>query len=54
MIKIFCDKCKEQILEGEENTVRISHTFGYGSPCDGDRVEIELCEDCFRDITNEF
>jgi hypothetical protein len=52
MIKIFCDKCEEQIRK--ESVVKIQHTFGYGSPRDGDMIEIELCEDCFQDIINEF
>ena len=52
MVKIFCDKCNEQIRE--ENTVKIQHTFGYGSPRDGDTVELDLCEDCFESFIDEF
>lgn len=51
MIKIFCDKCDEQIRE--ERLVRIKHTFSYGSPRDGDTIELDLCEDCLQDILSE-
>jgi hypothetical protein len=50
MIKIFCDKCTREINQEDESVVKIEHLFSYGSPRDGDKVEIELCEDCFQGV----
>jgi len=46
MKKIFCDSCEIEI--NHNNYVSISHQFGYGSQRDGDRVEIDLCENCLE------
>ena len=46
MKKVFCDSCEIEI--NHNNYVSILHQFGYGSQRDGDRVEIDLCENCLE------
>ena len=34
--------------------VQVKHTFGYFSKRDGQAEEFDLCEDCYKKITDRF
>ena len=47
--KTICDCCNKEIQEFKEY-VNIQKTFGYFAEIfqDGDRYDIDICEDCFE------
>lgn len=47
-----CDKCGEDHLHGNFD-FRFIHVFGYGSPIDGDQVEVALCDICLERLIKE-
>jgi hypothetical protein len=56
MTRVYCDKCKNEITETMElqEVYRIEHRGGYGSVFgDGNRVFIELCQQCLFDMLDE-
>lgn len=53
-MKSFCDRCGEKILPQDENVKVFSAGYkplGIDSP---EWRELTLCEDCQRDLRNEF
>lgn len=48
---ITCDSCKQTVLTKDiisiQKFVSIRHTCGYGDYSDGDRIECDLCGDCW-------
>jgi len=54
---ITCNGCGKKV-EGEYSEMSkiesFSHTFGYGSKRDGDKVEFDLCEKCVDRIFKQF
>ena len=57
LISIICNYCKKElpvengILKAE--AIQIKHTFGYFSKKDGQSEEFDLCEDCYKRITDK-
>ena len=49
IIGLKCDRC-----DYENNNLtqdfHVVHTFGYGSPIDGDTVSFALCDKCLEEI----
>ena len=58
LISVICNYCKKElpvengILKAE--AVQVKHTFGYFSKRDGQAEEFDLCEDCYKKITDRF
>lgn len=58
LISVICNCCKKElpvengILKAED--IRIKHTFGYFSKKDGQSEEFDLCEECYKRITDKF
>lgn len=58
LISVICNCCKKElpvengILKAEG--IRIKHTFGYFSKKDGQAEEFDLCEECYKRITDKF
>jgi len=46
---MVCDVCKA-VDENGCNDFVLRHTFGYGSPMDGDSVEAAICDICLEKI----
>lgn len=48
---ITCDNCKQTVLAQDiisiQKFISIKHTCGYGDFSDGDRIECDLCGDCW-------
>jgi hypothetical protein len=48
---IICDNCKKQVFTLDvieaQKFISINHTCGYGDFSDGDRIECDLCGDCW-------
>ena len=51
---IVCDACKKEVPATDMCNVQcfvtIKHTCGYGDFSDGDRIECDLCGDCWPKI----
>lgn len=58
LVSVICNCCKKElpvengILKAEG--IRIRHTFGYFSKKDGQTESFDLCEDCYRKLTDKF
>lgn len=58
LISVICNSCKKElhvdngILKAEG--IQVKHTFGYFSKKDGQSEEFDLCEDCYKRITDKF
>lgn len=56
LISVICNYCKKElpvengILKAE--AVQVKHTFGYFSKRDGQCEEFDLCEECYKKITD--
>ena len=51
--KLICNACGSKQDPYEGNCTEININFGYGSRYDGDRWEIELCDNCLDKFKNE-
>ncbi len=55
---VRCNKCGRDLQKNEagyfEDYLQIEKTWGYHSPMDGDRHEIDLCIDCYSNWVKEF
>lgn len=55
---IECDRCKLEAAPGEilfDAMISIDYSAGYTSPFgDGNRVRLDICEDCFRDLLSSW
>ena len=49
IIEKYCDSCDKKLKE-MDIPFNISHTFGYESKMDCEKIELELCEDCMERI----
>jgi len=57
VVALTCDKCgkvsdDEHVWASDIETW--SHSFGYGSAMDGDRITFELCDLCVKDFLSTF
>ena len=50
MTKTFCDLCEKEInyRKTGEQAINISHTYGFGSPLDGETIDLDICETCLQ------
>ena len=46
-----CNKCGKELLE-YEIPLSINTYFGYGSVHDGDRLVLDLCQDCVDELVD--
>lgn len=48
---VVCDNCKRTVEDSNiielQKFISIRHTCGYGDYSDGDRIECDLCGDCW-------
>ncbi len=54
--KLVCDKCGQEEEIGKLDTeyvIEFSHTFGYGSEHDFDKINFDLCEKCLFNLLSE-
>jgi hypothetical protein len=50
----ICNKCGKRMNEYDiQERLSVYQNLGYGSKFDGERVEIDLCCDCFDTIIEE-
>lgn len=58
ILSITCDCCGTTVegthAEYASDIETWTHSFGYGSKFDGDRVSIEICDKCYKIWTNTF
>lgn len=58
VIEIQCNNCgkseKGDNISYESTIETWSHSFGYGSKFDGDCIEFELCDKCYKKIIDNF
>lgn len=58
LLSVICNSCKKElpvengILKAEG--IQIRHTFGYFSKKDGQTESFDLCEECYKRITEKF
>ena len=54
--QIVCNVCGKQIDQIYENQLVISiHNYiGYGSKHDGDKIDLDICADCFDKLIDGF
>ena len=50
--KTICNMCGEEIKDHDylDLSLRIEKTWGYGTPWDGERHVIDVCEACYRNM----
>ena len=54
---LTCDRCKKQINDSMQlqEAISLQFTGGYDSVFDdGATVEVDLCQDCLKDLIGEF
>lgn len=58
LVSVICNYCQKEmpiengILKAE--VIQVKHNFGYFSKKDGQAEEFDLCEDCYKRITDKF
>lgn len=57
--KVVCNRCKKQLAASQtgvllEDYLHVEKTWGYFSGQDGQKIEFDLCEDCTKQLIQEF
>lgn len=52
--EIICDCCKKSIDPDKNDFIHIEKEWGYFSHKDGEKQEVDLCENCWDKITETF
>lgn len=47
MVVVYCDYCYHEV---NYSYCTVRHTYGYGSPRDGDHVTLHYCESCLEKL----
>ena len=52
LVKTVCNMCGAEIRSRNylDLSLRIEKTWGYGTPWDGERHAIDICEGCYREM----
>jgi ribosomal-protein-alanine N-acetyltransferase len=58
LVKVVCNRCgRELSVENgilKEECIHIEHQFGFFGKRDGENDRFDLCEECYREITQDF
>lgn len=56
--KVFCNMCEQPIKTDKSGNlydyIHISKKWGYNSNMDGEKHEIDLCQECYKNIIDKF
>ena len=58
LIQVICNGCRKNLLVEngflKEECIHVGHDFGFFGSKDGLSHKFDLCEDCYRKITENF
>ena len=58
LVEVVCNCCRKNLLVEngflKEECIHIKHDFGFFGTKDGQSQQFDLCEDCYRKITESF
>ena len=58
LVEVVCNCCRKKMLVEngflKEECIHVEHDFGFFGTKDGQSQRFDLCEDCYRKITESF